>query len=88
MKKRTECYICNPVDLELHCPNNENHKITWSEYEHHIWCYDCNKDIKYKPGLAGPIPIKLAKMLGIDYRKYNIKTGKIIPNKLLNTTKG
>lgn len=78
MKKRKDCYICNPIYLELFCPINHEHKITWSEFEEHIWCYECEKDIKYEPGYAGPIPVEVAKMLGVDYRKYNIKTGKII----------
>lgn len=78
MKKRETCYVCNPVFLELFCPNDNNHRITWSEYENHIWCYDCEKDIEYEPGYAGPILIETAKLLGIDYRKYDIKTGKII----------
>ena len=78
LKKRKVCYICNPKDLDLFCPKNEKHKITWSEYEQHIWCYDCQQDIGYEPGFSGPIPVEIAKMLGIDYRKYNIKTGKII----------
>ncbi|HEC63900.1 MAG TPA: hypothetical protein ENI23_01250 [bacterium] len=77
MKRRTECYICNPVALDLCCPVNEHHPITWSEYEKHIWCYVCKKDIKYDSIGAGPIPIGVSKLLGIDYRKYNIKTGKI-----------
>jgi len=78
MKKRTECYVCNPNDLELYCPNNNVHKITWSEWEEHIWCFECEKDIKYERGGAGPIPKEVSKLLGIDYRKYNIKTGEII----------
>ena len=78
MKKRTECYVCNPIALELYCPLNEEHEITWSEYEEHIWCYDCVKDIKYEPGGAGPIPVEISKLLGIDYRKYNVATGEII----------
>jgi hypothetical protein len=48
MKKLTECYVCNPIALELYCPVDPEHKITWSEYEEHIWCYDCVKDIKYE----------------------------------------
>jgi len=76
--KRTECYICNPIYLEHRCPNNPDHKITWSEFENHIWCYDCKEDFEYKPEFVGPIPMQVAKMLGIDYRKYNIETGKII----------
>jgi len=78
LKKRRDCYICNPHFLDLCCPVDEDHKITWSEYEGHIWCYVCEKDIRYKPGFAGPIPMGLAGLLGIDYRKYNIKTGEII----------
>jgi len=78
MKKRTECYVCNPIHLDLFCPVNPEHKITWSEYEEHIWCYDCEKDHYYKPGFAGPIPVGVSKLLGIDYRKYNVKTGEII----------
>jgi hypothetical protein len=77
-KKRKECYICNPIYFELSCPINSEHKITWSEWEKHIWCYDCKKDFKYKQEWYGPVPIQVAKILGIDYRKYNIKTGEII----------
>jgi len=78
MKKRTECYVCNPNDLELFCPNDPDHKITWSEYEEHIWCYECEKDIKYGPGGAGPIPVEISKLLGLDFRKYDIDSGDII----------
>ncbi len=49
-KKRTVCYICGPDAFVLVCPNDQKHKITWSEYEQHIWCYDCKKDIEYEPG--------------------------------------
>jgi len=76
-KKRKICYICNPIYLDLFCPNDPGHKITWSEYEQHIWCYDCEKDIKYEPG-GTIVPWELSKMMGIDFRKYNIKTGEII----------
>ena len=83
MNKREVCYICHPHYLDLYCPNNPDHKITWSEYEQHIWCYDCNKDIEYPRGVT-IIALGLAKIIGIDYREYNIKTGEII--ELLNDT--
>lgn len=81
LKKRKYCYICNPHCLDLFCPNDSEHNITWSEYEKHIWCFDCKRDIRYPPGLTGPIPMGVARLLGIDYRKYNIKTGEIYPIK-------
>jgi ribosomal protein S27E len=82
MKKRTECYVCSPVELELVCPKCQKTNITWSEFEEHIWCYDCKDDIKYEKGGAGPIPIQTAVLMGIDYRKYNLKTGKIVPGEI------
>jgi len=76
-KRRKTCYICSPVYLDLLCPNDPEHKITWSEWEKHIWCYGCKKDIEYKPGGA-IIPMQVAKMIGVDFRRYNIKTGEVI----------
>jgi len=80
MKKRIECYCCKPSDLDLHCPKCKGDNITWSEWEEYIWCYDCKKDVKYKPGLSGPIPVQIAGLIGIDLRKYNVQTGKIVPD--------
>lgn len=81
-EKRTECYVCNPVYLELVCPKCNGTNIEWSEFEQHIWCNNCKDDIEYEKGGAGPIPIKTAVLLGIDYRKYNIETGNIIPSEI------
>ncbi len=75
--KRETCYICHPGNFDLFCPANSEHKITWSEYEQHIWCYDCEEDIEYPKG-GTIVSLGLAKMMGIDYRKYNIKTGDVI----------
>ena len=80
--KRIDCYNCSPVNLDLICPKCEGTNITWSEWEHHIWCYNCKLDVEYNPGFSGPIPIMVAKFIGIDYRKHNIETGKIIPGEV------
>lgn len=77
MEKRTECYICNPIYFDLSCAKCGGDNIEWSEYEKHIWCYDCEEDIEYEP-CAVIVPTELAYILGIDYRRYNIETGKII----------
>ena len=80
MNKRETCYVCGPENFDLKCPNNPDHKITWSEYEQHIWCYDCKKDIKYEPCVV-IVPWNVARIIGIDYRQYNVKTGEIIEPK-------
>lgn len=33
-----------PEELGYACPYNPKHSITWSEYQAHIWCYDCKRD--------------------------------------------
>ena len=75
--KREVCYICHPHYLNLYCLTNPEHKITWSEYKQHIWCYDCEDDVEYERGHV-VIPLETAKLVGIDYRRYNIKTGEVI----------
>ena len=79
--KRIDCYVCSPVSMELTCPKCNGVNITWSEWEKHIWCYDCNLDVEYKSGF-GPVPVQLASMLGIDLRRYNIESGEIVPNEI------
>ena len=36
--------LFEPAELGWNCPINKHHKIVWSEFEKHIWCYDCQKD--------------------------------------------
>ena len=36
--------LFEPVELGWVCPINDHHETTWSEFQDHIWCYDCQKD--------------------------------------------
>ena len=36
--------LFEPLELGWNCPTGETHDLTWSEFNDHIWCYDCQKD--------------------------------------------
>lgn len=78
MEKRTWHYVQEPVVFDMHCDRCEGVNITWSEYVHKIWCYDCEIDTEgFKGIFDGPIPIHVSEMLGISFDIMNMKTGKI-----------
>jgi len=78
-KKRKWMYIQNPIIYGIRCNKCNGTNITWSEYEHHIWCYDCQEDLPGTAGIFdGPIAIKLSKLLGISFKRYYFKSGKIM----------
>lgn len=78
MEKREWAYILSPKAFEISCSKCNGDNITWSEYKHHIWCYDCQID---DPGTGGifdsPIPINLSIMLGNHFDRVDLETGKI-----------
>lgn len=74
--KRDSCYCQKPTVYEISCDICGGINITWSEFEHMIWCYDCKKDTPGNPGIfGGPIPSEVCKMLGISFDKIEILTG-------------
>jgi len=79
---RTHHWIMKPSSYGMACPLEHNHKITWSEYESHIWCYHCSRDwyvtINNAGVFSGPIPITLAAILGIRFERVEISTQKVI----------
>lgn len=78
MEKRKWCYVMKPQDFQISCDICKSDNITWSEYAHHIWCYDCKIDTKGDGGIfSGPIPAMATQILGIYFDKFNLKTGKI-----------
>lgn len=36
--------LFEPVELGWLCPEDENHLVTWSAWNQHIWCLDCELD--------------------------------------------
>lgn len=77
---RTHCYVMNPALYDIACPLcHGTGKITWSEFESHIWCYKCEKDVlivwQTSGIFSGPIPMELTRMMGISFDRMNAKTG-------------
>ena len=70
-KLRTWIYIQKPVSYEIYCDKCGGHMITWSEYEHMIWCYQCRIDTPGTGGIfSGPIPLEVSKILGVSFDRF------------------
>lgn len=82
MRKRLWCFAQSPSVYEVFCDLCGGNNTTWSEFEKHIWCFDCKKDTIGTLGIFdGPIPIKCCNIMGIRFDRINIKTGKIMKQK-------
>jgi len=76
MKKRTWIYIQSPQAYGYSCELCHGSNITWSEFEHKIWCHDCEKDIDGEGGVFdGPIPLGLSRLMGMNFDRIELKTG-------------
>ena len=66
-----------PQAYEISCDICGGNNIVWSEFEGHIYCYDCKKDTPGNGGIFdGPIPLEVSKILGISFDRINLKTKK------------
>ncbi len=76
--KRKTMWIMHPTEYEIFCDLCKGSNITWSEYDHLIWCYDCQKDTRGTEGSVfdGPIPVGVCAVLGLSFDKISLKTGK------------
>jgi hypothetical protein len=89
---RTHVYASPPRQFDMHCPRGIRHKIEYSEFEKHIWCYTCEKDYflpwssRYTGIFSGPIPINVARLLGCDFRRINLETKEITDDSFLGTS--
>lgn len=63
-----------PPHFEIGCPKcGEVEKLTWSEFEGHLWCYKCEEDL---PCSTHDIyPIALAVALGMNFNRVIIGKG-------------
>lgn len=76
--KRTWVYSQHPVDYGISCDKCKGSNITWSEFAHHIWCYDCLIDTKGTKGVfGGPIQPQVAKMVGIEFNRIMLETNEL-----------
>ena len=75
--KRTWCYVLSPSKFEMPGCSCGNHNTQWSEFDNHLWCDHCRKDfIPANNGIFdGPIPMKLASLMGIHFDRFNLGTG-------------
>lgn len=82
--KRTHIYCSPPHTFEMRCPKNKRHKLEWSEFEKHVWCYNCEKDFcvpehsRWTGIFSGPILVNVAQLMGCDFRRLNLETKEII----------
>ncbi len=77
--KRTWHYIMKPQDLfEVQCTKCKGINLEWSEWDDHIWCFDCEIDFNDYDHISGPIPVMAAYMLGMTFDKFDIVNQKLI----------
>ncbi len=79
MEKREWVYVMEPAEYEIECDRCDGTNIAWSEFAHMIWCYDCKIDTKGFAGVfSGPIPIKIAGMLGMSFERIRLSDNKLL----------
>ena len=78
MRRRKWVYCQKPTSYEIYCDLCGGSNITWSEYDHMIWCFKCKKDTPGTGGIFdGPIPCEVSRMFGISFDKIDLKTKKL-----------
>jgi hypothetical protein len=71
--KREWCYCQYPKVYEVYCDICGGSNTTWSEYERHIWCFDCEKDTHGTGGIFdGPISVELCELMGISLDRVRL----------------
>lgn len=78
--RRTSHYILKPQAFEIECDACGGRNLDWSEWDHLIWCYDCQLDLKGTEGIfGGPIPVSVCAVLGIHFHRWDMEGQKLIP---------
>lgn len=72
-------YVQIPSKYDIRCLLCGSSNIEWSEFESHIWCYDCNQDVFiphcYAGIFGGPIPVEISRMLGVCFDRGSCVKG-------------
>ena len=78
LKKRAWVYLQEPSKYGVSGCSCGNDDVQWSEYEKHVWCPKCKLDFIPKSSgvFDGPVMLHTARMLGLDFSRYNIKAEK------------
>lgn len=79
LPKRQWHYLQPPATFDVAGCACGNQDTQWSEFEKHLWCAKC--EIDFIPAHAGvfdgPIPTKLAHMMGMRFDRLNLVTQKV-----------
>ena len=77
--KREWCYYQKPAVYEISCDLCGGDNTTWSEYQGHIWCFDCVRDTRGTGGVfGGPIPLGACELMGIRFDRIRLSDGKLL----------
>lgn len=77
LPRRSWHYLARPASFEMaSCPCG-NHDTQWSEFAKHLWCAKCEQDFlpAHNGVFDGPIPTRLALMMGMSFDRFNMETG-------------
>lgn len=77
MEKRTQHFIQDPPYFALKCDKCKGDNIAWSEFESHLWCYDCQEDVECNPK-ADFYPIACSRLIGFDLSKWDMVNKRVI----------
>lgn len=79
--QRTWIYVLQPADFGIAGCKCGNFTPTWSEWQEHLWCSDCEIDfIPESNGIFdGPILVHTYALMGIFFDRFNLLTQKLEP---------
>lgn len=65
LKKRKWIWARQPMEYEISGCDCGSTNVTWSEYERHLWCFDCQKDFipQHAGVFDGPILVHTTDLL-------------------------
>jgi hypothetical protein len=81
VEKRTWIYVQLPREYGIALHGCGHTDPDWSEFKQHLWCPVCKVDFIPEHGgvFDGPIPVNAARMLGLNFDRFNLETQQIEP---------